>query len=69
LYPKRLLLVILNLFLFYIYLYNRGGILVQEAEVSQIGFCAEGYEGVSCSVCANGYAKFGGKSLFILTFS
>lgn len=42
--------------------------MVQEAEVSQIGFCAEGYEGVSCSVCANGYAKFGGKPLFVNIF-
>ena len=39
--------------------------MVQEAEVSQIGFCAEGYEGVACSVCSSGYAKFGGKSLLI----
>jgi len=28
-------------------------------EISLTGFCAEGYEGVACSSCAPGYAKFG----------
>ncbi len=27
--------------------------------ISLMGFCEEGYEGMACSSCSSGYAKFG----------
>jgi len=29
--------------------------------ISLTGFCSEGYEGIACSNCVPGYAKFGSK--------
>ena len=50
----------------------RGGSKDGGKNISLIGFCEEGYEGVACSSCAPGYAKFGSnpfRVFMLLTFS
>ena len=38
----------------------RGGIHLDKKEIINLsGFCNEGYEGIACSSCSPGYAKFG----------
>jgi len=41
-----------------------GGYLLNRTEIINLsGFCNEGYEGIACSSCAPGYAKFGSNFL------
>ena len=39
-----------------------GGSKDEGKSISLTGFCGEGYEGVACSGCAPGYARFGSKN-------
>jgi len=46
-------------------MFIRGGYEPNRAEIISLsGFCGEGYEGLACSKCMPGYAKFGSKEKF-----
>ena len=45
----------------------RGGYQLEKNEIiNPSGFCNEEYEGIACSQCVPGYAKFGSKKMFNL---